>query len=62
MHKTLTEILDQYHLARAAARRDEQVGLANALVDEYIPDLIQRLGEAMIERNQARDEALNLRP
>jgi hypothetical protein len=52
---TIQEVLDKYCLARAMGRREEQVGLANALVDEHIPELIERLGETMIERNQARD-------
>jgi len=53
MKRPLQNILDQYCLARSRRQTDEQVGLANILVDEYIPDLIKRLGETMIERNQA---------
>ena len=53
---TLQQVLDQYCLARAKGYREEQVGLANALVDEHIPELIERLGQAMIERNQAQSK------
>lgn len=58
---TLQQVLDQYCLARAMARRDEQIGYGNALVDEHIPALIQRLSETIIERNAARDENERIR-
>ncbi len=56
MRRPINDVLDQYCLARSQRHTDEQVGLANLLVDEYIPDLIQRLGTTMIERNEARDK------
>jgi len=60
MNRPLKDVLDHYCLARAMGRREEQVGLANALVDEYIPDLVQRLATAIIERNKAWNENDNL--
>jgi hypothetical protein len=48
---TIQEALDQYCLARAQRQFHEQVGLANLMVDELIPELIERLAMTMIERN-----------
>lgn len=38
----LRNLLDQYHLARIMGRRDEQLDVANLLVDSYIPELIEQ--------------------
>lgn len=50
---TLQEALDKYCLARSMRLRDEQIGYANLLVDEQIPELVERLACLMIERNAA---------
>lgn len=57
---TIQAVLDRYCLARSRREIHEQVGLANVLVDEHIPHLIERLGEAIIERNEARTKLDNL--
>lgn len=54
----LQQLLDQYHLARAQRHPTEQLDIADKLVDEAIPDLIERLGQTMIERNQAQQANL----
>lgn len=56
---TLQQTLEQYCIARSMRMSAEQVTLANALVDEHIPLLIERLGQVMIERNAAQDMMLN---
>lgn len=37
----LRDLLDRYHLARLMGRRDEQLEIANLLVDSYIPELCE---------------------
>lgn len=49
-------MLDEYCLARYANDTFDQMRIANILVDEYIPELIERLGHTIIERNQAWDK------
>jgi propanediol dehydratase small subunit len=56
----LKQILEMYCLARTQRQTPEQLNLANALVDHYIPDLMTRYGQVIIERNAARAERDNL--
>lgn len=45
---TITQILDQYYLAKRANNKDEQLALADLLVEKYIPELIaQTKGETV---------------
>lgn len=53
---TMKDALDRYHLARARGWLDEQDEIANLLVDELVPELIERLAEVTIERNKAWDD------
>lgn len=39
----LVDLLDQYHLARLMGRKDEQLEIADALVDSYIPELCEQV-------------------
>jgi hypothetical protein len=58
----LQRVLELYCLARSRGYHHEQIGLANALVDEHIPELIRRLAEVMVARNAAQatvDNALS---
>ena len=52
----LQQLLEQYCLARAQRHPTEQLEIANRLVDDAIPDLIERLGQAMLDRNEARQD------
>lgn len=56
----ITQILDSYCIARSIGQKDEQLEIADQLVDEYIPSLIQRLGQAIIDRNKAWNDKDNL--
>ena len=53
MGTTLTAILDEYCLARSQRDITTMLDISNHLVNVEIPELIQRLGEVTIERNQA---------
>lgn len=46
--------LDRYHLARALRDTRSQAEIADQLVDQDIPELIERLAHVTLERNQAR--------
>lgn len=49
---TIQQRLDQYCIARCMRDRTSQLEIADHIVDEEIPQLIERLAEVMLERNK----------
>lgn len=39
---TITQVLDQYYLAKRANNKEEQLAIADLLVEKYIPELIPK--------------------
>jgi hypothetical protein len=49
---TIQQRLDQYCIARCAGDKQSQIEIANHIIDEEVPQLIERLAEVMMERNK----------
>jgi uncharacterized protein YfaS (alpha-2-macroglobulin family) len=53
---TLNNLLDAYHLARTRGSDAAKLAIADQLVDKEIPELIERLAQATLDRNRTQQE------
>ena len=53
---TLSQLLDAYYLARTRQSKDAMIQIADILVEKEIPELIERLGMATLQRNEAQQK------
>jgi hypothetical protein len=54
---TLVQLLDAYHLARARNSDAARLQIADILVDKEVPELIARLAQVTLDRNERANDA-----